>query len=257
MPGNHAPMEAEGGDGRLDVPRMAVDTRDNTATSLHLHGSAAPDGLSTVDRKRKLPNGGADFGHSDAIGPRLGHGVKKIKLAPGGPKQGAQSGATAGSLGQPPLPPEVWHRVLTFCPPKSLGNLLAVNRLFNLSLDPASPSRRGAHPSAARGALGPMEPNAIWQASRRLFWPQMPAPIRSKTELDMWRLACSPRCQDCGRLPAPDLASSPDPRRPGPGPDGVAAIWAFGSRMCATCLLKKSDKVRALVSDKTMLVLNL
>lgn len=242
----------------VEASRMAAGNP-GTATSLHPNGSAAPDDdLATVGRKRKSPDGSAELDNSDPTASLPGHGVKKIKLAPGDIKHGAQSGVTTAgyspALDKSLLPSEVWHRVFTFCPPRSLGNLLAVNKLFNLFLDPSSPFRRGWHPSATRAAAGPMEPNVIWQASRRLFWPQMPAPIRSKTELDMWRLACSPRCQDCGRLPATGLASSPDPRHPGPGPDGVAVIWAFGSRMCATCLLKKSSKVRVLVSDNEVAV---
>ncbi|EGS17930.1 uncharacterized protein CTHT_0059430 [Thermochaetoides thermophila DSM 1495] len=80
-----------------------------------------------------------------------------------------------------------------------------------------------------------LKPNAIWQASRRLFWPQMPTPLRSKTELEMWRLAWAPGS-----------------RSPGPGRDGVAAIWAFGARFCGSCLLENTlEEQDLLVSSLT------
>jgi hypothetical protein len=226
---------------------MALDNRNTTTASL-LDGSAATKGPSAPGKKRKSPGGSAGHGHVEATSPRPGNGVKKIKFAEGDAKQGTQSGPALGSRptsDRSLLPREIWHYVFTFCPPKSLGNLLAVSKLFNLYLDPASPARRELRPSATQGALRPMEPNAIWQASRRLFWPsQMPAPLRSNTELDMWRLACSPRCQDCNKLHVPGQISSRTSSHPGPGTDGVAVIWAFGVRMCAACLLKRSDKVR-------------
>ncbi|KAK4044581.1 hypothetical protein C8A01DRAFT_42762 [Parachaetomium inaequale] len=224
---------------------MALDNR-NTTTASVLHGSAATNGPPALGKKRKSPGDNAGYGHVEATSPRPGNGVKKTKLAEGHAKQGSQSGPALGSRPSPDrslLPPEIWHYVFTLCPPKSLGKLLAVSKLFNLYLDPASPAHRALRPSATQGALRPMEPNAIWQGSRRLFWPsQMPAPLRSKTELDMWRLACSPRCQDCGRLHVRGPVSSRTSRHPGPGADGVAVIWAFGTRMCAACLVNRSDK---------------
>ncbi|KAK4180421.1 hypothetical protein QBC36DRAFT_30868 [Triangularia setosa] len=140
------------------------------------------------------------------------------------------------------LPPEIWHRIFTFCPPRSLGSLLAVNKLFNLYLDPQSTVSRDVPVSTSSGALLPMKPNAIWQASRRLFWPTMPSPLRPKTELEMWRLACSYRCQYCGKLDPWKQTTVPDSNLRGPGEHGVASIWVFGSRMCATCLLKHTIK---------------
>ncbi|KAK4154022.1 hypothetical protein C8A00DRAFT_14811 [Chaetomidium leptoderma] len=224
---------------------MAVDNQ-GTTIDLHLGASTARNDPATVGEKRKSADNGTESDHSEAAGPQPSHNqAKKIKLAQDHTMQDAQSGVTAGSssgLDKSLLPPEVWHHIFTFCPPRSLGNLLATSRLFNLYLDPVSPVRGTVPPTATSGALNSMEPNTLWQASRRLFWPQMPSPLRSKTELDMWRLACSPRCQECSRLYPRGQTSPPDPRHPGPGTEGVATIWAFGSRMCATCLLKKSDK---------------
>ncbi|KAL2126278.1 hypothetical protein VTI74DRAFT_1270 [Chaetomium olivicolor] len=226
---------------RLEVASlMAVDDPGMDATTDRLaDASAAIDGPTSLGRKRKSHNDSAGFDSSETTSNR--ECVKKAKLAEDDAK-----GATPRDYletEKTTLPPEVWHHIFTFCPPKSLGNLLAVNKLFNLYLDPASSVQRGT-PAAVdtRRALAPLEPNAIWQASRRLFWPQMPAPLRSKTELEMWRLACSPSCQECGKRSVRRQAGPPDPRHPGPGSEGVAAIWAFGSRMCGPCLLKKSVK---------------
>lgn len=228
---------------------MAVGNLDSTINP-SLNGSATANDLSTLGRKRKSPGGSAQLDHLEAIGSPLDHGLKKIKLIHGDENQGAQSSATAGNsvtLDKSLLCPAIWHHVFTFCPPKSLGHLLAVSKAFNFFLDPASPFRREARGFGPPGALRAMEPNAIWRASRRLFWPQMPAPLRSKTELDMWRLACSPRCQYCGRLHVQGQTASPKPSNPGPGAEGVAAIWAFGTRLCTPCLLKNTDKVRELI----------
>ena len=254
LAGRHASVGgAKGGGGGLEASHVAVDNQDAT-TDPHSQDSAATNGATSFGRKRKgLGDGAEPPGRPEATDSRLIHGVKKIKLAEGRGRaeQGAPMPSTVtGSPLSPDrslLPAEIWHHVFAFCPPKSLGCLLAASKLFNLYLDPASRVHREAiSSSATAGVLGSLEPNAIWQASRRLFWPQVPTPLRSKTELEMWRLACSPRCQECGRLHGGSLPTSPDPRHPGPGTEGVAAIWAFGSRMCAACLLKNSDKVRGL-----------
>ena len=243
---------AEGGGSGLEV-HAAVDNQHAT-TDPHPQDAAATNGPTSLGRKRKgLGDGPETPDRAETTNSGLINGVKKIKLAEGQGRadQGAPLPSTVtGSPLSPDrslLPAEIWHHVFTFCPPKSLGCLLAVSTLFNMYLDPAPRVHREAtSPLATVGVLGSLEPNAIWQASRRLFWPQVPTPLRSKTELEMWRLACSPRCQECGRLHGGSLPSSPDPRHPGPGTEGVAAIWAFGSRMCAVCLLRKSDKVRGL-----------
>jgi hypothetical protein len=241
-------MGPGGGSGGVEALPVAIDSQGMTTVS-RLDGATATNDPTSLGRKRKSTGDGAESKHPEATGSQPGQDAKKIKLTEGHAGQGTQPlVATGGSLGPDKslLPPEVWHHVFTFCPPKSLGRLVAASRLFNLYLDSASPVTKDAAPPSAPGVLTPVEPNAIWQASRRLFWPQMPTPLRSKTELEMWRLACSPRCQDCGKLDARGGAFS-DPRHPGPGTEGVVAIWAFGSRMCATCLVRTSDKVRGLL----------
>ncbi|KAK3310344.1 uncharacterized protein B0T15DRAFT_34582 [Chaetomium strumarium] len=193
-----------------------------------------------IGRKRKLSD--QDEGPTSTLSETAATAsVKKTKLAGGSNAQSSPSGCL-WKLDKSLLPSEVWHHIFTFCPPKSLGSLSAVNRLFNLYLDPASSVRRDVPSSPTRGVLEPLEPNAIWQASRRLFWPKMPAPLRSMTELDMWRLACSPKCQGCGKLDARGQTSLPNLHHPGPDSGVVPIIWAFGVRMCGPCIIRKSTK---------------
>ncbi|ERT00230.1 hypothetical protein HMPREF1624_03601 [Sporothrix schenckii ATCC 58251] len=54
----------------------------------------------------------------------------------------------------------------------------------------------------------------------------MPAPLKEKTELDMWRLACSSTCQFCGKRDTRRTFPATDPLR-GPGLEGVARVWEF------------------------------
>lgn len=137
------------------------------------------------------------------------------------------------------LAAEVWCHIFSFCPPRTLGNLLTVNKLFNSYLDPASPvvvEKRP--PPLAKSAAKAMEPNSIWRNARRSFWPNMPAPLKEKTELDMWRLACSSTCQFCGKRDTRRALPVTDPFRFGPGADGVSRIWEFRVRCCGPCLSK-------------------
>lgn len=234
------------------TPAMAVDnpTKAARTTDGPPNGAATAQGdVPDIGRKRKSPGDSPGLDHLEATSFQHGHGIsKKVKMAQNTADRAVRLQVPTGESAisdKSLLPPELWHHVFTFCPPKSLGRLLAVNKTFHRFLDPASRLRKAPQPSATPGALLLLEPNAIWQASRRLFWPQMPAPLRSKTELEMWRLACSPRCDVCGRLPGHDHRPSVDSRHPGPGPDGVAPIWVFGSRMCVACLLRGSHKVCA------------
>jgi hypothetical protein len=78
-----------------------------------------------------------------------------------------------------------------------------------------------------------------------LFSPDMPPPLRSMTELESWRLLCSTRCQACnkpdGRTEQEQLSS--DIWHPGPGMNGVTAVWPFALRACGPCILNRTVKV--------------
>jgi hypothetical protein len=136
------------------------------------------------------------------------------------------------------LPPEVWHRVFIFCHPRILGALLQVNKSFNTYVDPSS-----TVPSAVLSpqyVLQLLSPDAIWRASRLLFHNGMPGPLAGSSELEMWKLACSSRCQFCGKMSS---HGTMDQWHPGPGENGVARIWTFGVRSCGPCLEQKTTKV--------------
>lgn len=132
----------------------------------------------------------------------------------------------------------IWHRIFTFTPPKTLGNLLLVNKLFNRFLEPSSSVSSQVTASLPPSAAKSLLPDVIWRTSRRAFWPFMPHPLKGKSELDMWRLACSRKCQACHKVEAENPASSPYP-----GLDGVAVVWPFGIRRCGSCLKDASMKV--------------
>lgn len=140
---------------------------------------------------------------------------------------------------KPALPAEIWHHIFTFCPPRTLGKLLLVNRHFHSYLDSSSTIRCDPPSPLSSGTLSLVKPNFIWQASRRRFWPTMPTPLQGKTELDMWRFSCA-TCQHCNK---PSTAQKKDHAEPGPGKDGISIIWAFATRSCGPCLLGNSKKV--------------
>ncbi|KAI9743519.1 MAG: hypothetical protein M1818_002832 [Claussenomyces sp. TS43310] len=125
------------------------------------------------------------------------------------------------------LPAEIWHHIFTFTPPKSLSRLLQVNKVFNAYLDPLSCAPTPDIPPLSGSAVPLRTPEVIWQASRRLFRPGMPSPLRGVSELAMWKLACNTVCQYCNRKPQVHAVSA-DPWHSGPGETGVRPVWPFG-----------------------------
>lgn len=141
------------------------------------------------------------------------------------------------------LPAEIWHRVFTFLPPKSLGCLLSINKLFHGYLYPSPLTTRPQFPPTDPAPLPFLKPDMIWQASRRLHWPRMPSPLKGKSELAMWRLTCSPSCQFCGKkapLPVPEDKFQ---RYGGPGTEGVSPVFPLFIVTCGDCLSHKGIKV--------------
>lgn len=203
-------------------------------------------GAPGISKKRKSP--GLEPEVADLEDLWLPQPSKKARLE--SPISGVPESSSGRVKDKSVLPPEVWHHIFTFCPPKTLGNLLSVNKLFHDYLAP-SPCSRCEHPRSrpevkgGRPILSPLKPNSIWKASRRLFWPNMPAPLRSMSEWKMWRLICSTRCQECGRSDTRDPASSTASTQAGPGLDGVSVVWPLGIRVCGPCLLEKTVKVRS------------
>ena len=144
---------------------------------------------------------------------------------------------------------EVWQHIFSFVPPRSLGNLMCVNRLFHRYLDPASTFKVSAPDSDLPSSLPKQSPNTIWRASRRFHWPSMPSPLSGRSELDMWRLACSRSCQFCGcRADETDYAGDPLRWSRGPGNDTVSPVFQFFVASCGQCLAKNSIKVSVIPS---------
>lgn len=209
-----------------------------STTSQHVPNSQL---AGAASKKRKSPE---DTSQPETRSETL-DSVKKLRLEQS--EEDSQGDQRSGSVvDRSALPAEIWHHIFAFCPPRILGRLLCVNRLFNVYLDSSSKIRCDRPNSPLSRALSPLQPTAIWQASRRRFWPSMPSPLQDKTELDMWQLSVSATCQHCRKQGTVHPKDSPDPWQSGPGKDGVAIIWAFATRSCGTCLLTKSIKVCAM-----------
>lgn len=143
------------------------------------------------------------------------------------------------------LPAEIWQHIFTLVPPRYLGRLLAVNKRFRALLSPfvTAPS---THQNAVPSCLPSLRPDAIWQASRRLFCPRMPAPLKGRSEVQMWRLVCSVSCQFCGSKSHKSLSYNNEAWRSGPGPSDVCPVFPFCVFTCGACLRKKGVKVGVL-----------
>ncbi|KJZ79100.1 hypothetical protein HIM_01251 [Hirsutella minnesotensis 3608] len=151
------------------------------------------------------------------------------------------------------LPAEIWQRVFTLVPPKTLGRLVCVNKLFNKFLDATSRFEDAEAPRhRCRSTLPLLKPDAIWQASRRNFWPQMPSPLKERSEADMWRLCCTRTCQFCGAQDRLETWSTEDQWHRGPGAKGVSPIFPIFVVACGQCLSRQTIKeVHLLLSPTT------
>ncbi|KAH8788480.1 hypothetical protein F5883DRAFT_5984 [Diaporthe sp. PMI_573] len=242
--GNHSPsdvsMEAqseEEDDAIIPTPHTqtvladaAVSTTSQPVLNSHPAGSASK-------KRKSLEDASQPETSSNTL-----DSVKKLKLEQQSEEDSQGDRGSGSVVDRSTLPAEIWHHIFTFCPPRILGRLLCVNRLFNVYLDSSSKIRCDQPKSPSRSAVSPLQPTAIWQVSRRRFWPSMPSPLQDKTELDMWQLSVSATCQHCRKQGTVHPKDSPEPWQSGPGKDGVAIIWAFATRSCGTCLLTKSIK---------------
>jgi hypothetical protein len=124
-----------------------------------------------------------------------------------------------------------------------------VNRQFNSYLDPSSRFRSASiTTSPATGAVQRLMPDAIWRASRRLFWPRMPAALKGRSELEMWRICCTRICEFCKFHAQVATNNSENQQKRGPGAKGVSPIFPFFIASCGRCLSEKSVKVSFLPS---------
>lgn len=140
------------------------------------------------------------------------------------------------------LPAEIWHHIFIFSLPRVLGRLLQVNKTFRGYLDPSYSTPSSVLTPLPRSVVRIQSPEAIWQSSRRLFRSGMPSPLHDHSELEMWKLACTRRCQFCDRK-GQVITKSTDKWHPGPNENGVIPVWPFGIRSCGVCLQTNSIKV--------------
>ncbi|KAI8683868.1 hypothetical protein NCS57_00051600 [Fusarium keratoplasticum] len=186
----------------------------------------------TSGNKRKSP------GSKDPTQP---DNVKRVRLQEDGPGHSRELPSSTTDRAKQ-LPAGIWQHIFTLVSPKTLGRLLSVNKLFHSFLTPSSSTAPLPHRNDLPSALPYMKPEAIWQASRRLFCPRMPAPLKGKSELHMWRLICSTTCQFCGSKGDLQSFDAADEWHRGPGAKGVSPIFPFSVCTCGTCLVKRSTK---------------
>jgi hypothetical protein len=196
-------------------------------------------------QKRKMSSGQGTISEGLAWSVGRGENHKRIKLDLSEDAALATYRNEAGHLkhDRSLLPTEIWHQIFSFAVPRALGCSLQVNKVFRAYLDPSSSASPTNLPSLSMSVAQTRTLEAIWQASRRLYYPGMPAPLKGLTELEMWRLACTSTCQFCNRKNQPSSSISIDQWHSGPGEKGVSTIWPFAVRACGPCLQQNSLKV--------------
>jgi hypothetical protein len=136
------------------------------------------------------------------------------------------------------LPPAVWQHVFLFCSLPDLVRLMQVNRAF---LSYLTDVRNVSASQPDHACLRLLKSESVWAAARNALSPRPPKPLAGFSELQMWQLAWSRRCQFCNKLGS----SSPGHKiwQKGPADTGVRTIWPFGIRACGPCLLQHSQTV--------------
>ncbi|PZD37280.1 hypothetical protein A1F97_07725 [Pyrenophora tritici-repentis] len=132
------------------------------------------------------------------------------------------------------LPPELWQHVFSFCSLADLGRLIQVNRPF---LSYLTDVRTASTSKSGHGRLHLLKSESLWASARNALCTKPPKPLPGFSELQMWQLAWSKRCQFCNKLDS----YTPGERiwQKGPGNTGVRAIWPFAIRACGPCLLQQ------------------
>lgn len=136
------------------------------------------------------------------------------------------------------LPPAVWQHVFLFCSLADLGRLMQVNRSFLSYLT-------GVHNVSSfqpdHGCLRLLKFESVWASARNALSPRPPKPLPGLSELQIWQLAWSRRCQFCNEL----SSHTPGDKvwQKGPGAGGVRVIWPFGVRACGPCLMERCQTV--------------
>lgn len=136
------------------------------------------------------------------------------------------------------LPPAIWQHVFLSCSVFDLGRLLQVNRSFRSYLtDVQDVSVSDPY----LGSLRLIKSESVWAAARNALPIKSPKPLPGLSELQMWQLVWSKRCQHCQKF---NLATTGEKLwQKGPGNDGVRTIWPFRIRVCGECLIEKCQTV--------------
>lgn len=182
--------------------------------------------------------------------------AKRAKLDEDGSRGSREALASAAAVAvdrSEQLPAEIWQHILSFVPPKALGRLLRLSKLFHGFLDPGASAVQLPSHRPGLQSVKPQPPNVIWRYSRLRYMSRIPPPLKGKTELDMWRLVCSPSCQVCRRKAEPESAYSAHRWHRGPGAKGVYPVFQFSVAVCGSCLVSKSVKVCDVLHDSSRL----
>ncbi|KAI4953736.1 hypothetical protein J4E91_002584 [Alternaria rosae] len=179
-----------------------------------------------------------DFYSSDALPPHAKGAQRDAPLAKrkaeDAPSEREKKRKLSSAKPLAKLPPELWQHVFSFCSLADLGRLIQVNRSFLSYLtDVRSLSTSKSHP----GRLRLLKSESLWASARNAMCTKPPKPLPGFTELRMWQLAWSRRCQFCDKVGS----LSPGERvwQKGPGKEGVRVIWPFAIRACGPCLLEQ------------------
>ncbi|KAF2636601.1 hypothetical protein P280DRAFT_521902 [Massarina eburnea CBS 473.64] len=168
---------------------------------------------------------------------------KKRKLGSPSPSPSASLTPCAG------LPPAVWQHVFLSCSLHDLGRLLQVNRSFRSYLtDVSGVSHSHSDPSSS-GSLRLLKSESVWASARNALPVKPPKPLAPFTELQMWQLVWSRRCQFCRK----ESSFAPGEKiwQKGPGANGVRTIWPFGIRSCGPCILRQCQTDATLLFSPT------
>ena len=148
--------------------------------------------------------------------------------------------ASSGSSNPPrgSLPLDMWVMVMQFLSPFDLGILLQVNRSFHDCLVSGKTARR----SSSRLSKTIHNPETIWTASRELHCPDIPGPPPRFSEIEIWKLLFSKRCQSC-TTPSGGQTELLAQGLSYPGSTESDIIWSFGIRSCRACLKDQTVEV--------------
>lgn len=139
------------------------------------------------------------------------------------------------------LPPAVWQHIFLSCPLAALGRLLQVNRSFHSYL---SDVRNVSPAKPDSGFLRLLKSESIWASARNAHPTKPPKPLPGFSELKMWQLVWSKKCQFCDR---PSVFTPGEKIwQKGPSLTGVRTIWPFAVRACGPCLLDRCQTVSSL-----------